>query len=55
MRYLLAIFFATLQISSAAITYQLYTRMNKNMGQPLVYKSAKTVTGSNFNAAKKNK
>lgn len=40
---------------SAAITYQLYTRMNKKMGQPMTYKNADSINQSNFNSAKKNK
>lgn len=39
----------------SAITYQLYTKMNMKMGQPLVYKNSNTIHQSNYNSAKKNK
>lgn len=39
----------------AVITYQLYTKMNPKMGQPLTYKNPKSIYKSFFNSAKKNK
>lgn len=39
--------------SEAAVTYQLYTRMNTYNGQPLVYQNLQSVERSNFNGAKK--
>lgn len=41
--------------SNGAITYQLYTRMNPNEGQPLIYMNTESIMKSNFNKAKKNK
>lgn len=40
---------------SSAITYQLYSKMNLKMGQPIIYKNPNSVYKSNFNSAKKNK
>lgn len=39
----------------AVITYQLYTKMNPKMGQPLIYKNINSINKSYFNSAKKNK
>lgn len=44
-----------LEMANAIITYQLYTKMNPKMGQPLTYKNPTSVYKSNFNSAKKNK
>lgn len=40
---------------NAVITYQLYTKMNPKMGQPLTYKNPTSIYKSNYNSAKKNK
>lgn len=40
---------------NAVITYQLYTKMNPKLGQPLTYKNPTSIYKSNFNSAKKNK
>ena len=44
-----------IQNAFGAITYQLYTKMNMNMGQPLTYMNTNSVYSSNYNSAKKNK
>lgn len=41
--------------ANSAITYQLYTKMNPKMGQPLTYKNQNSISSSFINNAKKNK
>ena len=53
--FLILCIISIVKLSNSAITYQLYTKMNLKMGQPLVYKNPNTVYSSNYNSAKKNK